>query len=286
MSVLIPNMETLKHSVLNACRRLLKPLVRLLLKSGISWQEFAEVSKQIYVDVALEDYGIKGRPTNLSRVAILTGINRKDAKRYRDNPVVTPSPRKTSEATQVLDGWHHDTRFLDDQCKPIALFESIDERKAHPNLNHIPVFADLYKEYGGDIPQSALLKELLNTQTLARDSDGRLRVIKRFYMPQQLDEESVIRAGEVLQDIGDTVVHNLTRRVKERSRFEGRATHRNVSATSVNDFKDFLEHQGMDFLESVDDWLDQHQASEKEIGVRMGVGLYFIQGDANKERQS
>lgn len=279
-------MENIKHAVLNSCRRLLRPLVRLLLKSGISWQEFAEVSKQTYVDVALQDYGIKGRPTNLSRVAILTGIGRKDVRRYRDNPVSVPSPRKTSEATHILDGWHHDMRFLDAQGKPLLLFENSDDRSAQPHLHQIPLFSDLYKEYGGDIPQSTLLKELLNTKTLARDTDGRLKVVKRFYMPQLLDEEAVIRSGEVLQDIGDTILHNLTRSLKERSRFEGRAMHRSVSAASVNSFKDFLEQQAMDFLESADDWLDQHQARPDENSVRLGIGLYFIQDDKKAEQQS
>ena len=44
-----------------------------LLKHGITWNEFGEISKEAYVKAARDDYGIQGRPTNNSRVAMMTG---------------------------------------------------------------------------------------------------------------------------------------------------------------------------------------------------------------------
>ena len=73
----------IKSSVLAACRVLLRPIVRLLLKSGVTWKEFADVAKTSFVEVATDEFGIRGRPTNVSRVAILTGINRHDISRQR-----------------------------------------------------------------------------------------------------------------------------------------------------------------------------------------------------------
>ena len=72
-----------KTPTLSASRRLLEPVVRLLLRSGITWKEFAEVAKTAFVQVATDEYGIRGRPTNLARVAILTGINRREVARQR-----------------------------------------------------------------------------------------------------------------------------------------------------------------------------------------------------------
>ena len=53
-----------KASVLMACRVLLRPIVRLLLRSGIPWKDFAELVKTTYVEIATDEFGIRGRPTN------------------------------------------------------------------------------------------------------------------------------------------------------------------------------------------------------------------------------
>ena len=62
----------------------MRPIARILLRCGVTWKELAELVKLVYVDVATTDYGKHGRPANASRVAILTGLSRRDVKRARD----------------------------------------------------------------------------------------------------------------------------------------------------------------------------------------------------------
>ncbi len=66
-----------------ACAAALRPVVRLLLKSGWTHREFADLARRVFVEVASTEFGKRGRPANASRVAILTGINRKDVSRLR-----------------------------------------------------------------------------------------------------------------------------------------------------------------------------------------------------------
>ena len=66
--------ENIRQRVLQAGQQLLRPVVAMLLRSGITWKEFSDMSRSVFVRVATEDYGRKGRPTNMSRVAILTGL--------------------------------------------------------------------------------------------------------------------------------------------------------------------------------------------------------------------
>jgi hypothetical protein len=54
------------------------PLVRILLKNGVSFAEFAELLKNVFVDVAERDLGMPGRRPSQARVAILTGLSRKE----------------------------------------------------------------------------------------------------------------------------------------------------------------------------------------------------------------
>ena len=131
-----------KGTALAALRLLFRPVARIMLRAGINWRELADVCKATYVEVATEDFGIRGRPTNISRVAILTGLTRKEVRRLRDL-LEEASPEVFSRmnfATRVLSGWHQDEEFLDAEGKPRPLpregasgsFESLCHRYSPP----------------------------------------------------------------------------------------------------------------------------------------------------------
>src|ERR1700739_3569226 len=105
--------KELRTRILDALGRLLEPIVLLLLKSGITWKEFADLAKVKFVQVATNEFGIRGRPTNASRVAILTGIDRRDVRKLRVAAAdeSASAPGFMSKPTQVLDGWFHDSNF-------------------------------------------------------------------------------------------------------------------------------------------------------------------------------
>ena len=63
--------------ILQSAHQWLKPLTHVLLSCGITWKEFAELSKMTYVEVATRNFGKRGRPTNVSRTAVLTGLGRR-----------------------------------------------------------------------------------------------------------------------------------------------------------------------------------------------------------------
>ena len=56
-----------------ALRRLLRPLVRILLRNGVSLGDFTEHAKKVYVDVATDEFSVAGRKPSISRTALLTG---------------------------------------------------------------------------------------------------------------------------------------------------------------------------------------------------------------------
>lgn len=273
--------KSIKPRVFAAIRLWLRPFVRFLLSTGVTWKEFAEMSKAAYVDMAGKDYGIQGRPANASRVAILTGLSRREVKKQRDalkvtNPEVSD---KTNMASRVLAAWHQDPDFLDKRRKPLKLtFQG-----SKPN------FSELLKRYAGDIPAVAMLKELKNVGAIEETKDGKLNVVTRYYMPAQVDPESILRAGEVLHDFGATVVHNLTRDADTVSRFEGRASNKRVNARSLKAFEALVERRGESFLYAIDDWLSAREVSEEDThkkSVRVGVGVYIIKDTVTKGRKS
>jgi hypothetical protein len=261
----------LKSLLLTSCRALLIPIARLLLKSGVTWKEFSEVARRTFVDVATGEFGIRGRPTNVSRVALLTGMTRREVRRQRSLLESDPQPETgyMSKASRLLSGWHQDREFTDAKGEPRVL--EIDGSGAS--------FAELARRYGGDIPPGALLKELESGDAISRLADGRIRATKRVFLPRPMEPAQIRLWASVLQDIGSTLEHNLTRDKSSVPRFERRALSVRVERRALGDFRQFLETEGQAFLERVDDWLTQHQADAgtENNTIRLGAGVYHIE---------
>jgi len=260
-----------RQAVLQTCRVLLRPIAGVLLKCGMTWREFAEVSKAVFIDAASRSFGIKGRPTNVSRVSILTGVSRKEVKRIRDQLAATeaPLPNKTTDATRLLSGWHQDPEFVDAAGLPRVL----------PAEGPGITFATLGARYAGDVPLTSLRKELERAGAITVLPDGSLRAERRYFMPVSFDPQWILNAGSMLRDLGASIAHNLDR--ADQRRFIGRASNPDIDPAAVPAFQAFIEAQGQAFLESVDQWLTAHEggADAGRPKVRLGLGVFLIQDE-------
>lgn len=280
-----------KKKVLNAFCALIRPIIRLALRNGVTYREFMDLCKNMYVDVAAEDYGVHGRDTNTSRIALITGLNRKDIKKIRDRMASGDSPEEThapDRIARILTGWHQDPQFLDGKGMPLEL----------PVEGEGPSFAELIRQYGGDIAVVTLVRELKRSKVIIETEQNRLKVLKRFYIPNpssDLDTEPELinpkligHASSILTDHVTTIFHNLYRYdTGEPVRFERRATNHLVNKSVLPEFRQFTETLGQRFLEDVDDWLaarEQSVTTPESKRVRLGMGAYWIEGpDSNSE---
>ncbi len=261
-----------RHQLLQeALRQVLRPIIRLLLKAGWGSKEFVELAKDTFVEVATEEFGKRGRPANASRVAILTGLSRREVAQRRERALSHGEMPRTfmTRASRVLSGWHQDPEFIDEAGKP----RDLALEGPHGT------FEALSRRYAGDVPVLAVLKELDGGGALARREDGLLRVVKRSYVPQPMGDNQVRLWGSVLHDVASTLAHNLTRAEQELPRFERRAVNLEVERRYLPAFRALLEREGQIFLERIDDWLTAHAVREggERRPLRLGVGLYQIQ---------
>lgn len=137
----------------SAFLNILRPIARLFLRFGRGYREFSELSKAAFVSVAGEDYGVHGRPTNVSRIAAMTGLTRKEISRLRkkiDNDDAATCDRGTP-LEEVISAWRSRSEFLDSDGNPAAL----------PFTRKRGSFPTLVKQFAGDIPEGAMRKELL-----------------------------------------------------------------------------------------------------------------------------
>ena len=190
----------MKQRVLNAFLLVMRPVAKILLRYGISFGEFAEISKTAFVDVATSDYGIRGRPTNISRVAVMTGLTRKEVRRLRDklengHDLITV---KSTPISEILTRWHGETDFLDERGRPAALQFSGGENS----------FSDLVKRFGGDVPPGAMRTELKRVGSIVEDKKGRLKVIKRTVVPVDFTDNLVTSLVHGVYPLLSTVALN------------------------------------------------------------------------------
>ncbi len=74
----------IQRQILGAFLIALRPIARIFLGFGMGFKEFSDIAKTSFVDVATSEYGLRGRPTNISRVAVMTGLTRKEVRRVRE----------------------------------------------------------------------------------------------------------------------------------------------------------------------------------------------------------
>ena len=94
--------------------RLLRPLVRLLIKAGVTFPALCDLLSQLYINVAEHDFALPDKPQTDSRVSLLTGIHRKEVARQRGAgaPIATV-PSSVSRASQILALWLGSPHFTD-----------------------------------------------------------------------------------------------------------------------------------------------------------------------------
>jgi Family of unknown function (DUF6502) len=272
--------ENNNHTVLFALLKALRPIARFLMKAGIGYREFAEISKCAFVDVATSDYGLRGRPTNISRVAVMTGLTRKEVKRLRQKIAAGSQIvlDKVIPPAEIIQKWHTDPKFLDDFDRPLTL----------PFDGASPSFAELVKKFGGDIPPGAMRTELKRVGAVAESEDGHLTVTKRYFRPIGEQAQLQRALGQAMYGIANTINHNLGR-PEEKSWIERIAYSQNIREADKNRVKRISTDRASEFVESINDLFSAYETIyadepiEKQPGVTVvGVGVYYFEVDESE----
>jgi hypothetical protein len=239
------------------------------LRSGISFREFSEVSRVAFVKAATEDYGIRGRPTNVSRVSAMTGIARKDVRvvrslldDYSEDPRVRFSP-----LGDVLQAWCTRAEYLDRVGQPLPL----------PQFSNDGVsFEALVQNSAGDVPAGAIRVELMRLGVVDEQEDGRLAVVRREIVPGSVDERLVTSIAFSLRALATTVAFNTNPTRKSPGRIERFVQSGHLSEATRQSLRDEIRRRIISFTEEIDDLLSSRNSqTAKEDGTRVGVGVFF-----------
>lgn len=265
-----------KQDLLAAFRSLMTPLIRILLRSGITFQEFAGVLRDVYVTVCAREMALPGRRLTLSRVAIATGLPRREVAKIVRNEGKTQWGvwSNAGLAASVLEAWHTDAKFLAPYGYPRDL--KID------GTDEVPTFEDLVRRFSTDVPHEVLVGELVRVGAARVLEGGQyLRVLKRTYIPTDMTAEMIQIFSQAVRRYIETVDYNLGRGKGLEKRFD-RMVYPDEGLRLVD--VEIFQQEIREYLETVIQEIDQKSATyprpERKRGeqsVQVGVGIYFYQ---------
>lgn len=185
-----PRMQ--RRTLLLFTEAVLRPVIRIVLRYGVSTPEFSQIARKLFVDIAMNEPEFRiprRRRQYKSRVALLTALSRKEVLRLLDarRPADDPELQQSNRAARVLNGWLNDERYLDAKGRPLPLpFRAPDGKRS---------FSELVCEYSGDIPPRAVLDDLVSTETCVTTGDDDIRVARNHYVVKAFDADAMTAAA-------------------------------------------------------------------------------------------
>ncbi|MCL4780793.1 MAG: hypothetical protein KJ049_11415 [Gammaproteobacteria bacterium] len=276
--------DSARQPLFAAILAVMRPIAATLLRFGVGYREFSDICKTAFVDAASEEFGVRGRQTNISRIAAMTGLTRKEVRRIKSLALVTtlPSAASYSAPAEVLHVWHADQRFCSETGTPHPLH--FDSGPAS--------FSVLVSSCAGDIPPGAIRAELKRVGAVIEDADGRLVVQRRYYVPVDAGDRLLQGLLFGLRPVAQTVAHNTKPISADERRFQRVVQSRLIPVARQYEVEQCLRKRMGDLSEEVDDYFTEiESASGSDEVMTLGIGLYYYEdgvpdAEGTKESQA
>ena len=181
------------HPVLGAVLRVMAPLVRWLLRSGVGYAEFTAAIKPVFLAEARAEVRRIRRKETDSALSLLSGLHRKDVRKaaLEVDAQGTCAPVKASLASQVVARWVANAL---PQTLPLAGDQS---------------FESLVHQVSRDVHPRSVQYELVRLG-VAHLVDGQLVLLRQAFVPDPQAMESRQLLADSVADHLAAGVHNLT----------------------------------------------------------------------------
>ncbi|QHG66563.1 DUF6502 family protein [Pseudomonas putida] len=258
-------------SMLSALRRVMRPLIRLMLRKGVTYTMFTDVLKEVFVDVAHREFRLDDKVPTDSRISLLTGVHRKDVRRLRSENDAADAelPENITLGAQLVNVWTTSLPFCSEAGQALAL----------PRLASVGgdcSFDALVAKISTDIRGRVVLDEWLRLGIVRLDDQDCVHLEAQAFVPQKGFEEKAAYFGHNLHDHACAAVHNLT---GEGVPFFERSVHYDaLTSASVGTLREAVSKDGMQTLLAFSRLaaeLENTDVPSHEERQRITVGLYF-----------
>ncbi len=254
--------------------RILRPLIRVMLRNGVSCGSFEELTRKAYVDEAFAIGKNNKQKTTVTSVSAQTGLSRKEVKRLNEleQSQRVDVEQKYNRAVRVISGWVNEGSFTDAQGNARALSLNVEEGS----------FSDLVKQYSGDITPKAMLNLLVNADCI-KVQDNKVHLIQQAYVPGKDSAEIIRIFGVDSSELLNTIDHNLIDEDNNK-RYQRKVSSALLNKNSVEDFRQLSHKQSQALLEQLDAWISENEVEpDDENACYVSLGIYFYEQHCSGE---
>lgn len=262
----------MKQLFLGALRRLLRPVAHQAIAWRISYGRINQMLRELLVEVAEDEFKLPFKRQTDSRLALLTGLPRKEVaslRRRRQSGERIEEP-EDSVVTRVVGRWMSGPPFATPDGKPRRLiYDSEDEAE--------PSFTALVRSLNLDIPVRAVLDDLVGRGGVNLTHDDRIELAKEANVPA--DTETKLRLlGTDPAELFATIVHNIEE--PQRPWLQRKVVYDNVGARALAAIEAEARDLGEEFVRRANALLasydrDRNAAAPGGDRTRVVLGTYY-----------
>lgn len=260
-----------------ALRRILISLARLLIRSGVRFDEFAELARGVYVESAARDFGRSGIPSR-TRIAAMAGLTRHQVDRYIDCTLPPASPTSADLLVEILHKWHTIPEYVGPYGVPRELeFATPADRCFRSLVALIDPSAD----------PGAALEELRRSGAVALAGDARLRAVSRsLLMSGPGSPQFIEHFGTTLSRLAATMEYNMNPENTDKRLQRRVIADQGLPLELVPAFEKYARAKATEFLLDLDNWLATQVTDDPDAGERLdaGVNVFFYMEPPAKEK--
>lgn len=267
-------------ALVKAISMLCKPLIRLLIEKGLTFPQFRDLMKELYVEVADSHFSLDEKKSSDSRIFVLTGVHRKDIKRIRqqDEQASRQMASSASLSGEIIARWASMPEYLDDKGKPRHLARSAGNGEAG--------FEQLVSSVSKDVRPKVVLDEWLRLNVV-RVKDDYVILNKSAFVTNKEFKEMAYYLGHNVHDHIASCVNNILS--EDEAMFERSVYYASLTKESVNKLRSIANEKGDDLLQYLNkEAIKLHDADKAKSNatLRMRLGVYWFQAQMKEAKGS
>ena len=266
--------------LVDAVRRIMRPLVRLLISYQLTYPLLIRILKSVYVEVAEADFSVDDTQLSDSRINLLTGIHRKEIKKLRSERPESGRPAAAASlGAQLVAEWLGSDRFAGADGKPRALPLKTSDPGA-PGFDIL--VAEVCRQ---DIRPRVILDEWIQLGVARLDEDHVVLNTGAF-TPERGFDEKIFFFGKNLQDHVSAGAENL--RGRGSPHFDRSVYYDRLGPESIEELRELAGELGMQALTRMNRRalaLQKADSSRKNSRYRINFGIFnFIASNGAGEK--
>lgn len=263
-----------------AFRKIMRPLVTVLLREQVSYVEFIDLLEEVFIETTIRDGLASDVPKTIARVSVATGISKSEIDRYVYHPTAADKaqPVLTAVLAEIVHRWNTDPAYT-------GPYGGV-ARELDYDLTAGANFVELAKSTSPEIPPMTLLNELVACgavqQRIDDDGHNRYRVLQRAFVFQNAASLSPGMAehfATAMTDLASTLAHNFHPRATAKRVERAVYSTEGLTEEQVDEFIDFARASVTKLMVELDDLLAEMAkgAPASARQDRLDVGLNVFQ---------